>query len=410
MSISSVFFTNKGKILQAKAQTGTPLHFTRIALGDGELQGQAPQTFNTLVNEKLSIDIIKLVVSEDGTAKVGGGFNNSSLTTGFYYRELGLFAQDPDNIDQEILYCYGNAGALAGYIPAQGSELIEKKIDIIAIIGNATKVSATINSSLIGLGPEDLELHDKSSESHQPIRQLIQTEENARIQGDSQLDAKIKNLESKVQNIDVSGDVRQVINERVNTDISKPLSTLISEWANAAKTAILNGINGLPQKSVWSDERGAKLDNLNQSMTVTQNNINSTVNSARDNVKEQINWSNDNIKSHISNTVNKARSRMYKPTWNGEVTSDLLNITSPKGGRVHLGGNFYDSGYISVWVDGVQIVNNENPGDLWSVNFNNKSGYSPVEFCYTSSIRIQHIGRQYFSKSGTARIIVHENI
>jgi hypothetical protein len=196
MSISSVFFTNKGKILQAKAQTGTPLHFTRIALGDGELQGQAPQTFNTLVNEKLSIDIIKLVVNEDGTAKVGGGFNNSSLITGFYYRELGLFAQDPDNTDQEILYCYGNAGALAEYIPAQGSELIEKKIDIIAIIGNATKVSATINSSLIGLGPEDLELHDKSPESHQPIRQLIQTEENARIQGDSQLDVKIKNLSS----------------------------------------------------------------------------------------------------------------------------------------------------------------------------------------------------------------------
>ena len=127
MSISSVFFTNKGKILQAKAQTGTPLHFTRIALGDGELQGQAPQTFNTLVNEKLSVDIIKLVVNEDGTAKVGGGFNNSSLITGFYYRELGLFAQDPDNTDQEILYCYGNAGALAEYIPAQGSEQIEKK-------------------------------------------------------------------------------------------------------------------------------------------------------------------------------------------------------------------------------------------------------------------------------------------
>lgn len=206
MSISSVFFTNKGKILQAKAQTGTPLHFTRIALGDGELQGQAPQTFNTLVNEKLSIDIIKLVVSEDGTAKVGGGLNNSSLTTGFYYRELGLFVQDPDNTDQEILYCYGNAGALAEYIPAQGSELIEKKIDIIAIIGNATKVSATINSSLIGLGPEDLELHDKSPESHQPIRQLIQTEENARIQGDSQLDSKIKNLSEQVKNLDVSWD------------------------------------------------------------------------------------------------------------------------------------------------------------------------------------------------------------
>ncbi|MDA3731680.1 hypothetical protein PBV87_09345 [Niameybacter massiliensis] len=196
MSISNVFFTNKGKILQAKAQTGTPLHFTRIALGDGELQGQAPQAFNTLVNEKLSVDITKLLVSEDGTAKIGGGFNNSSLAIGVYYRELGLFAKNPDNEGEEILYCYGNAGALAEYIPAKGSELIEKKIDIIAIIGNATNVSATINSSLVGLGPEDLELHDKDPEAHQAIRQLIQAEEDARILGDSQLDAKIKNLSS----------------------------------------------------------------------------------------------------------------------------------------------------------------------------------------------------------------------
>ena len=175
MSISGVFFTNKGLALQAKAQTGTPLHFTRIAIGDGELQGQAPQTFNKLVSEKLSIEITKLTTGEYGTAKVGGSFNNSNLETGFYYRELGLFARDPDNMEQEILYCYGNAGALADYIPAQGSELIEKKIDIIAIIGNATKVSATINSSLVSLSPEDLEMHDKDPEAHKPIRDWVQS-------------------------------------------------------------------------------------------------------------------------------------------------------------------------------------------------------------------------------------------
>lgn len=108
---------------------------------------------------------------------------------------------------------------------------------------------------------------------------------------------KIKDIEQKVTNIDVSGDVRQVINERVNADTSKPLSTLISEWVNAAKTAILNGINGLPQKSVWTDARGAKLDNLNQSMTTTQTNINNNTNAARDNIKNHITASRGGIKS-----------------------------------------------------------------------------------------------------------------
>lgn len=200
MSISGVFFTSKGLVLQAKAQTGTPLHFTRIAIGDGELQGQAPQTFNKLMSEKLSIEITKLTIGEDGIAKVGGSFNNSNLEIGFYYRELGLFARDPDNMEQEILYVYGNAGALADYIPAQGSELIEKKIDIIAIIGKATKVSATINSSLVSLSPEDLEIHDKDSEAHKPIRDwfsdLLQQEEEARILSDSTINEQIKNLSS----------------------------------------------------------------------------------------------------------------------------------------------------------------------------------------------------------------------
>ncbi|MDA3732816.1 hypothetical protein PBV87_15170 [Niameybacter massiliensis] len=166
MSISGVFFTNKGRILQAKAQTGTPLHFTRIAIGDGELQGQAPQTLNVLISEKLSIDITKLVTGEDGTAKIGGSFNNSNLETGFYYRELGLFARDPDDSAKEILYVYGNAGALADYIPAQGSELIEKKIDIIAIIGNAINVSATINQSLVYATIEDIEDHNINPVAH----------------------------------------------------------------------------------------------------------------------------------------------------------------------------------------------------------------------------------------------------
>ena len=99
---------------------------------------------------------------------------------------------------------------------------------------------------------------------------------------------KIKDIEQKVTNIDVSGDVRQVINERVNADTSKPLSTLISEWVNAAKIAILNSINGLPQKSIWTDARGAKLDNLDQRMTTTKTNINNNTNAARDNIKSHM--------------------------------------------------------------------------------------------------------------------------
>ena len=112
-------------------------------------------------------------------------------------------------------------------------------------------------------------------------------------------DSRIYDVEEKIRNIDVSSDVRQVINERVNTDTSKPLSTLISEWINQAKSAILSGIeslkshvtskvDALPQKSIWTDARGTKLDNLDQSLTTTQNNMNRTMQTVRDEVKNHI--------------------------------------------------------------------------------------------------------------------------
>jgi hypothetical protein len=145
--------TNKGRILQTKAQTGVQLTFTRIALGDGSLSGQSILELNQLINEKKSLSITKLKTQPDGKAVVGAVLSNQDITTGFYFREIGVFAQDPDV--GEILYCYGNAGATAEYIPAGGGpDIIEKNIDIITIVGNASNVTAVINQSMVYETPE----------------------------------------------------------------------------------------------------------------------------------------------------------------------------------------------------------------------------------------------------------------
>ncbi|MDO0876766.1 tail fiber protein [Anoxybacillus gonensis] len=152
-AFGGLIMTNRGRILQTKAQTGVQLTFTRIALGDGSLSGQSILELNQLINEKKSVSITKLKTQPDGKAVVGAVLSNQDITTGFYWREIGVFAQDPDI--GEILYCYGNAGSAAEYIPAGGgSDIIEKNIDIITIVGNASNVSATINQSLVFETPE----------------------------------------------------------------------------------------------------------------------------------------------------------------------------------------------------------------------------------------------------------------
>lgn len=138
--------TAAGLIVLAKGAAGEKINYTRIVLGDGYLEeGQTPRSLTDVVSPKASIDITKLKVNTDGTVAVGGVFTNDQTNEGFFYRELGLYAEDPDPDVGEVLYCYGNCGDLAEWIPPTGgATIVEKTIDIVTVIGTATNVTAYI--------------------------------------------------------------------------------------------------------------------------------------------------------------------------------------------------------------------------------------------------------------------------
>lgn len=150
--------TNKGIALQAKLLAGGILHYNRLAMGDGTLTGSSA-TLNALISQKATLDIVKVKTMPGGQAVVGAKMSNAAIGTGFYFREIGLFAQDPD--EGEILYCYGNAGSSADFIApgTGGSDGIEKYIDVISLIGNASTVTATINTSLVSVTLDDFNAH-----------------------------------------------------------------------------------------------------------------------------------------------------------------------------------------------------------------------------------------------------------
>lgn len=146
-AFGGLVLTNKGIALQAKVQTGVPLIFKRIGIGSGSLGSTPIAGLNALISQKKSLPISKLQVQPGGKAIVGSVLSNQDITEGFFFREIGLFAQDPT--EGEILYCYANSGAGAEYISAAGgTDIIEKNIDIIALTGNAANVTATIASGI----------------------------------------------------------------------------------------------------------------------------------------------------------------------------------------------------------------------------------------------------------------------
>lgn len=115
MSSFTKALTNKGLALQAKAQSGVQLKYTKFVIGDGRLTGQSMPALTNVISPKKTLPITKLKMRPPNEAIVGSVLSNQDVTTGFYFRELGLYAMDPD--EGEILYLYANAGDTADYIP-----------------------------------------------------------------------------------------------------------------------------------------------------------------------------------------------------------------------------------------------------------------------------------------------------
>lgn len=137
--------TNAGQALQTKVQAGATLAFTRIALGDGQLNGQPISPLTALISQKASVEVDTVRVVDSSTAQASGFFSNADITTGFWWRETGLFAQDPDV--GEILYGYTNAGDAGDYIPTVEDGRIEKYIFCSIGVANATEVDITLPQS-----------------------------------------------------------------------------------------------------------------------------------------------------------------------------------------------------------------------------------------------------------------------
>lgn len=147
MAFGGLVLTNRGRTLQAKAQTGTELKYTRIGIGDGNLGSGSILDLNRLINRIKYLDITKIQRRSGGRAIIGGVLSNQELEQGFYFREIGVFAEDPDN--GEILYCYANARELAEYIPsAGGPDVIEKAIDVQTTVATLRMLQQSLMSRL----------------------------------------------------------------------------------------------------------------------------------------------------------------------------------------------------------------------------------------------------------------------
>ena len=166
--------TDAGKALYYENMGGAGITFTKIQMGKGTLSGSiAPLT--AMVDPVVTMDAA-VTNNQNQYCDVSGKFSNASLAEGFYWREIGVFAADPDYPDdrsKDILYCYQNAYDTADFIPVASVQTVEKNITVPVIVGDAATVTCTLARSLIYASLQDLEDHDKDPNAHKALLDKI---------------------------------------------------------------------------------------------------------------------------------------------------------------------------------------------------------------------------------------------
>ena len=147
--------TNAASKLISKVLSGKTINFTRMAVGDGfSYDTTAAKDYTALVNEVLSLDITKKETLTASSVRITSAFKNTDAQQEFYYREVGLFAEDPDT-GEEVLYAYGNRNDAAELITPTGSSVITKQLSFIISVGKSANITFSVNADVYAL-QEDL--------------------------------------------------------------------------------------------------------------------------------------------------------------------------------------------------------------------------------------------------------------
>lgn len=223
MAFEALVITDAGRALLASAMHGGGITFTRAQMGDGQITTQTLAALTALVSPVVTLPISSASHSGD-TASVVVDFSNavvdsftgdgstteftlsaspaslSGVTVGgaaatnytytansgkivfssapstgvaiavsygvpaFSWREIGVFAADPDHPNDrayDILYCYQNAGTAPIAIPAPGdtpySEQITIKIHVSSVQTINVYVSPGVNAGNVAFDPTGVE-------------------------------------------------------------------------------------------------------------------------------------------------------------------------------------------------------------------------------------------------------------
>lgn len=143
MGFEKIYITKKGALLAAKTLQAKKLEFDHVEIGSGALTGDAKNK-TALTTKVLECGIDNVSITGETQAQITFNFKNTDANNAFYFREIGIFAIDPDT-KEKVLFAYANAGDKAEYINNSITVPVQKVIDITIVVDNAANVTITLD-------------------------------------------------------------------------------------------------------------------------------------------------------------------------------------------------------------------------------------------------------------------------
>ena len=163
--------TNYGRELIARSQaTGKKLQYIKLVTGDGQLDNQNIDTMTSVIAPKLECPFTSNgEFVGDGQFRIEFAVGNSTVTNGFFARELGVYANLEGESDAAAkLIAYSNGGNYASYIPSKETPINSKVFSLDVVIGNSTNVTVKkIDAAYLTRGA--LDAHSRDTSAHRDL-------------------------------------------------------------------------------------------------------------------------------------------------------------------------------------------------------------------------------------------------
>lgn len=175
-AFKSAVITKKGQALLAKVVAGTAkFNFTSIKTSEGVLSGDLASKTG-IGTVKQTADVASVIRQNDSNVKVSASFSNANLTTGYYVRNIGLYATDPQ--EGEILYSISVADestATADWMPPfNGIGVSSLMVDLVTAVSNASSVNITVDPTASATVAQIVDLQEQIDD----VRSFVGYEED----------------------------------------------------------------------------------------------------------------------------------------------------------------------------------------------------------------------------------------